>query len=57
MEKKENSIENDGSVAAGEGDYEVGWVNGEQDPSNPKAFSVARKWLIVIIVSTCSFCV
>lgn len=35
--------------------YTVGWE--ENDPMNPRTMSKARKWLIVIIVSTGSLCV
>lgn len=39
-----------------EKDYEVQW-DGENDPMNPRTFSKARKWLIVLIVSAGSTCV
>lgn len=37
--------------------YEVSWDGGDNDPLCPKSYSTARKWLIVTIVSSCSFCV
>ncbi|CAH0052824.1 unnamed protein product [Clonostachys solani] len=35
----------------------VGWDGGDSDPLCPRSFNVARKWLIVSIVSSASFCV
>lgn len=43
------------AVSDGETGYVVGWE--ENDPMNPRNMSKARKWLIVIIVSTGSLCV
>ena len=40
----------------GEKQYEVQW-DGDLDPDNPKSMHKARKWLIVLIVSSCSLCV
>ena len=37
--------------------FEVGWDGGDDDPDCPRSFNTARKWLIVIIVSSCGFCV
>lgn len=37
--------------------FEVGWDGGDDDPSCPRSFSKARKWLITIIVSHVSLCV
>lgn len=39
------------------GPFEVGWDGGDDDPSCPRSFSKARKWLITIIVSHVSLCV
>ena len=36
--------------------FEVQW-DGDSDPSNPRSRSQARKWLIVLIVSSSSLCV
>jgi len=36
--------------------FEVQW-DGKDDPMSPRNFNPVRKWLIVIIVSSCSFCV
>jgi hypothetical protein len=37
--------------------FEVGWDGGDDDPDCPRSFNTARKWLIVILVSSCGFCV
>ncbi|KAE8445120.1 hypothetical protein EG329_013722 [Mollisiaceae sp. DMI_Dod_QoI] len=37
--------------------FEVRWENGDQDPMCPRSMSLARKWLVVIIVSASSLCV
>src|SRR5688500_12273865 len=37
--------------------FEVGWTNGDSDPLCPRSMSTARKWLITIIATNCSFCV
>ena len=37
--------------------YEVGWDDGENDPMNPRGMSLARKWVVVIVVSASSLCV
>jgi hypothetical protein len=37
--------------------FEVGWANGDSDPLCPRSMSKARKWLITIIATNCSFCV
>lgn len=37
--------------------FEVHWENGDNDPLNPRSMSIARKWLVVIIVSASSLCV
>lgn len=37
-------------------DFEVRW-DGEHDPTNPKNMHIVRRWLIVLIVSSCSFSV
>lgn len=39
-----------------EKDYTVTW-DGDEDPEDPKTMSRPRKWLIVIIISSTSFCV
>jgi hypothetical protein len=36
--------------------YEVRW-DGADDPLSPRNMSLARKWLIVVILSSCSFLV
>jgi hypothetical protein len=37
--------------------WEVRWDGGDNDPSNPRSMTIARRWLIVIIVSASSLCV
>lgn len=37
--------------------YEVGWINGDQDPDNPRAMSKGRKWVATLVVSASSLCV
>jgi multidrug resistance protein len=37
--------------------YEVAWVDGDNDPHNPRSMPHWRKWSIVIITSIGSFCV
>lgn len=37
--------------------FEVHWEDGDNDPMNPRSFSIGKKWLVVIIVSLSSFCV
>lgn len=36
--------------------YEVTW-DGDDDPMNPRSKTTATKWIIVLIVSSCSLCV
>lgn len=43
--------------AAEKDPFEVGWDNGENDPANPRSMTMARKWLVVLIVSASSLCV
>lgn len=51
-------VDEEAAAAVPEKDpYEVGWDNGDNDPLCPRSLSVGRKWLIVIIVSSASFCV
>lgn len=46
------------SPVSGEKDtFEVGWDGGDNDPMCPRSFNLVRKWIIVAIVSNCSFCV
>lgn len=42
---------------AGPGDVLVVSFNGDGDPENPRSFSTARKWLIVLVVSVTSLSV
>lgn len=37
--------------------FEVGFENGDGDPRCPRSFGKARKWMIVFVVSSASFCV
>ncbi|KAF4632729.1 hypothetical protein G7Y89_g5400 [Cudoniella acicularis] len=37
--------------------FEVRWDGGDNDPMNPRSMSMARRWLIVLIVSASSLCV
>ncbi|KAM0252872.1 hypothetical protein ACHAQJ_007502 [Trichoderma viride] len=51
---------NEKALEAGQLDkdpYEVGWDDGDNDPLNPRSFSKARKWLIVLIVASGSLTV
>lgn len=45
----------DGAAAGPESELLVGWE--ENDPMNPRNLSLARRWLIVIIISVGSICV
>jgi hypothetical protein len=56
----DSSQEDDGDVEAGRQEkdpWEVKWDGGENDPANPRSMTMARRWLIVIIVSASSLCV
>ena len=37
--------------------YDVVWEGGDNDPENPRSMPLARKWLVVLIVSASSLCV
>lgn len=37
--------------------FEVRWDGGDSDPMNPRSLSMARKWVVVLIVSASSMCV
>jgi hypothetical protein len=37
--------------------FEVHWEGGDEDEMNPRSMGLARKWLVVIIVSASSLCV
>ncbi|KAL5318914.1 hypothetical protein ACEPPN_013982 [Leptodophora sp. 'Broadleaf-Isolate-01'] len=37
--------------------YDVVWDGGDMDPLNPRSMTMARKWLVVLIVSASSLCV
>ncbi|KAH7410685.1 major facilitator superfamily domain-containing protein [Cadophora sp. MPI-SDFR-AT-0126] len=37
--------------------FDVVWDGGESDPLNPRSMTLARKWLVVLIVSASSLCV
>lgn len=37
--------------------HTVSWEEGDQKPANPRSMSKARRWLIVVIVSSGSLCV
>lgn len=37
--------------------FEVGWENGDNDISCPRSLDKMRKWVIVTIVASASFCV
>jgi hypothetical protein len=56
----DSSQEDDGDVEAGRQEkdpWEVKWDGGDNDPANPRSMTMARRWLIVIIVSASSLCV
>ena len=46
-----------GGVPEEKDPFEVHWEGGDNDPLNPRSMTMARKWLIVIIVSLSSLCV
>jgi hypothetical protein len=46
-----------GRVPVEKDPYEVRWEGGDSDPLNPRSMTMARKWLVVIIVSLSSLCV
>lgn len=47
-----------GSTASADNEpFLVQWENGDADPLNPRSMTKARKWGIVMIVSTSSLCV
>jgi hypothetical protein len=48
-------VQEDGEAGDGQSGYVVGWE--ENDMMNPRNMNKARKWMIVIIVSTGSLCV
>lgn len=60
-ESAEEEEEGRGDIEAGneaeKDPFEVHWENGEEDPMNPRSMSMFRKWIVVLIVSTSSFCV
>ncbi|KAG4410754.1 hypothetical protein IFR04_016109 [Cadophora malorum] len=37
--------------------FDVIWEGGDSDPLNPRSMTLARKWLVVLIVSASSLCV
>lgn len=37
--------------------FDVVWEGGDADPLNPRSMKLARKWLVVLIVSASSLCV
>ena len=54
-DSKEKDVEQSRNDANSDDGYVVSWD--EFDPMNPRNMSKARKWVIVIIVSTGSLCV
>jgi hypothetical protein len=53
----DSTADESGQAAKEKDPFEVGWENGESDPQNPRSMALARKWLVVIIVSASSLCV
>ena len=59
----EDSTQEDGGDAEAGGApaekdlFEVHWEGGDSDPLNPRSMTMARKWVVVIVVSTSSLCV
>jgi hypothetical protein len=51
-----NDVES-GEAAPEKDPYEVRWEDGDNDPLNPRSRSMAKKWLVVLIVSASSLCV
>ena len=51
----DNDIE--GQSASVRDPFEVHWDGGDSDPVNPRNFSKAKKWIVVLIVSASSVCV
>lgn len=49
-------IEQHPNAGNSEKDFIVAW-DGSNDPEDPRTMSKARKWIIVIVVATCSICV
>lgn len=47
----------EGGVLREKDPYDVVWDGGDADPMNPRSMSLARKWLVVLIVSASSLCV
>ena len=46
-----------GEAPAEKDPFEVHWEGGDSDPMNPRSMKVARKWVVVLIVSASSLCV
>ena len=55
-EERQMPQETSETHAETEKEYEVKW-DGDDDPMNPKSKSLARKWLIVLILAASSLCV
>lgn len=56
-DNEEDTTEEEAGGAAEKDPFEVHWDNGDEDPMCPRSMSLARKWLVVIIVSASSLCV
>jgi hypothetical protein len=54
---KEGAGDIEGGAAVQKDPFEVHWDGGDNDPMNPRSLSMAKKWVIVLIVSASSLCV
>jgi hypothetical protein len=55
--EEDDTTEEEAGGATEKDPFEVHWDNGDEDPLCPRSMSLARKWLVVIIVSASSLCV
>lgn len=53
-EQQEKREENDGDP---EKQFLVQWVDGDNDPENPRSMATGRKWVITFVVAFSSLCV
>jgi len=59
-EGDDSSEEGTGDVETAQAEkdpFEVRWDGGDSDPLCPRSMTMARKWLVVLIVSASSLCV
>jgi len=53
----EQDVTAEPGAAVEKDEFEVGWDDGELDPMNPRSMTLARKWVVVLVVSASSLCV